>query len=147
MNMSSMQSALKQYKQVGVQTGIESASPHRLIQMLMDGVLDKISSAKGYMKRGEVAKKGEYISWAMSIIGGLRVSLDKSLDTSLVQNMDALYDYMGRRLLEANLNNDPAMLDEVSRLMKEIKTGWDGIAEEAARLEIESQAKAKAESA
>lgn len=141
MNMSSMQSALKQYKQVGVQTGIENASPHRLIQMLMDGVLDKISSAKGYMKRGEVAKKGEYISWAMSIIGGLRVSLDKSLDTSLVQNMDALYDYMGRRLLEANLNNDPAMLDEVTKLMKEIKSGWDGIAEEAGRLEIERQAR------
>lgn len=135
MNMAAMQSALDQYKKVGVQSGIESASPHRLIQMLMEGALEKISSAKGYMKRGEVSKKGEYISWAMSIIDGLRVSLDTSIDVELVKNLDALYEYMNGRLLEANLNNDPEILTEVAGLLREIKAGWDGIAEEAAEIE------------
>lgn len=141
MNMAAMQSALNQYKQVGVQSGIESASPHRLIQMLMEGVLEKVSSAKGYMSRGEIGKKGEYLGWAISILDGLRVSLDKSIDSELVHNLDALYEYMSRRLLEANMNNDPDILDEVMGLIREIKAGWDGIAEEAAHIE---EAKLKA---
>jgi flagellar protein FliS len=139
MNMSAMKSALNEYKQVGVQSGIENASPHRLIQMLMEGALDKISIAMGSMKRGEVAKKGEYIGWAMSIIDGLRASLDKSIDTELVTNLDGLYEYMGHRLLEANLNNDPDILVEVATLLREIKAGWDGIAEEAAHIEAAKQ--------
>jgi len=135
MNMAAMQSALDQYKQVGVQSGIESASPHRLIQMLMEGVLEKVSSAKGFMARGEVGKKGESISWAISILDGLRVSLDRSIDAELVHNLDALYDYMSHRLLEANLSNDTAILDEVTGLMRDLKTGWDGIAQEAVQIE------------
>ncbi|MDT8404478.1 flagellar export chaperone FliS [Sulfuriflexus sp.] len=135
MNMAAMQSALDQYKKVGVQSGIESASPHRLIQMLMEGVLEKVSSAKGFMTRGEVGKKGESISWAISILDGLRVSLDRSIDAELVHNLDALYDYMSHRLLEANLNNDTAILDEVTGLMRDVKAGWDGIAQEVVQIE------------
>jgi len=137
MNMSSMQSALKQYKQVGVQSGIESASPHRIIQMLMIGALEKVSIAKGHIERGDVAGKGEAIGGAMSIVDGLRASLDKSVEGDLVQNLDALYEYMGMRLLEANLHNDVAILDEISGLLLEIKQGWDGIAQEVSQLEAE----------
>jgi flagellar protein FliS len=68
--------ALNQYSQVAVQSGISAGSPHRLIQMLMDGALERIATAKGHMERGEVAAKGEQISWAISIVEGLRVSLD-----------------------------------------------------------------------
>jgi len=137
MNMASMQSALKQYKQVGVQSGIESASPHRIIQMLMHGALEKISIAKGHMERGEIAEKGSAIGGAMSIIDGLRASLDKSVEGDLVQNLDGLYEYMGLRLLEANLNNDVAILDELSGLLLEIKQGWDAIAQEVSQMEAE----------
>lgn len=135
MNMLAMKSALDEYKQVGVQGGIEHASPHRLIQMLMEGALDKISIAIGSLKRGEVAKKGENIGLAMSIIDGLRASLDKSIENELVTNLDALYEYMSSRLLEANLKNDADMLTEVADLLKEVKAGWDGIADEAAQIE------------
>ena len=143
MNMA-MQNALDQYKQVGVQSGIESASPHRLIQMLMAGALEKMSAAKGFMTRGEIAPKGEQIGWAISIIDGLRVSLDKSVGGDLVENLDALYDYMGRQLVLANMHNDVDLLNEVSSLMREIKAGWDGIAKEAAEIEEAQQRKAAA---
>ena len=143
MNMA-MQNALDQYKQVGVQSGIESASPHRLIQMLMAGALEKIAAAKGFMARGEVGPKGEQIGWAISIIDGLRVSLDKNVGGDLVDNLDALYEYMGQQLLAANLENDTDKLDEVAGLMHEIKAGWDGIAQEAADIEEAQQRKALA---
>lgn len=143
MNMA-MQNALDQYKQVGVQSGIESASPHRLIQMLMAGALEKMSAAKGFMTRGEIGPKGEQIGWAISIIDGLRVSLDKSVGGDLVENLDALYDYMGQQLVLANMNNDIELLNEVAGLMSEIKAGWDGIAKEAAEIEEAQQRKASA---
>lgn len=128
MNYSSnTDSALQQYKKVGVQTGVEAASPHRLIQMLLEGALEKINLAKGYMQRNEIALKGSHISWAISIIDGLRMSLDREAGGEIAENLDALYDYMGRRLAEANLHNDVSMLDEVIGLLLEIKMGWDAI--------------------
>ncbi|MCK4742503.1 MAG: flagellar export chaperone FliS [Sulfuriflexus sp.] len=139
-----MQNALDQYKQVGVQSGIENASPHRLIQMLMAGALEKMAAAKGFMTRGEAGPKGEQIGWAISIIDGLRVSLDKKVGGDLVDNLDALYDYMGQQLVIANMNNDAEVLDEVASLMREIKAGWDGIAKEAAEIEAAQQSKATA---
>jgi len=125
--MSNVQGALSQYRKVGVHAGIADASPHRLIQMLLEGALDKIHAAKGHMERGEIAAKGKHIGWAVSIIDGLRASLDHSGGGELAANLDALYDYMNRRLLNANLHNDVAVLEEVGRLLLEIKQGWDAI--------------------
>lgn len=133
MNYSShLVGAVKQYKQVGAHSGVEAASPHRLIQMLLEGALEKINLAKGYMERNDVALKGSHISWAISIIDGLRMSLDKEAGGEIAENLDALYDYMGRRLAEANLDNNVAMLDEVADLILEIKSAWDAIPEEVA---------------
>ena len=123
-----MRTALNQYKSVGVQGGIENASPHRLIQMLMEGALDKISTATGAMERGDIPVKGKHIGWAISIIGGLRTSLDKQAGGEIAQNLDDLYDYMERRLFEANVRNEPGILDEVAGLLREIKGAWDTIA-------------------
>ena len=120
---------LNQYRQVGTQSGVASASPHRLIQMLMEGALEKINLAKGYMQRGETALKGSHISWAISIIDGLRMSLDKEAGGEIAQNLDDLYDYMGRRLAEANLDNNEDILNEVSGLIVEIKSAWDAVPE------------------
>lgn len=129
MSYGNVQGALNQYRKVGVHAAIADASPHRLIQMLMEGALDKIQVAKGHMERGEVAAKGKHISWAISIIDGLRTSLDMKAGGKLAENLDDLYDYMSRRLLDANLHNDPAALDEVTHLLLEIKQGWDAIPE------------------
>jgi flagellar protein FliS len=132
-------SALSQYKSVSVASGVENATPHRLVQMLLEGALDKIAAAKGHMLRGEIAEKGRFVSWAISIISGLQSSLDKEGGGELSHNLDDLYDYMVRRLGETAVNNDPAILDEVSSLLLEIKSAWDVIPE---RLEEQKQQKA-----
>lgn len=130
MNYSAHLNGAQQYKKIGVHSEIASASPHRLIQMLLAGAQEKINLAKGYMQRNEVALKGNHISWAISIIDGLRMSLDRESGGDIADNLDALYDYMGRRLAEANMTNDLGMLDEVNGLLQEIKSAWDAMPED-----------------
>ena len=130
MSFAGVRSALDQYGRNAVQTGVESASPHRLIQMLMEGALDKIAVAKGHMERGDTQLKGDQIGCAVSIIDGLKSSLDKEKGGEIAQNLDDLYVYMERRLIEAHRANDPALLDEVSDLLKQIKEAWDAIADQ-----------------
>lgn len=127
MNYANNHAAMNKYAQVGNQSTAAFANPHRLIQMLMEGALEKISKAKGFQKNGDIAKKGEHISWAISIIEGLRVSLDHSQDGNISENLESLYVYMNSRLTQANLHNSIEMLDEVSGLLLDIKSGWDAI--------------------
>ncbi len=126
------QGGVNAYQRIGVQSGVMDASPHQLIQMLMQGVLDKAAAAKGYMEQGDIAKKCEHIGWAISIIDGLRASLDKNKGGEIASNLDDLYDYMNRQLLSANIKNDADKIDEVIRLMLEIKSAWDAIPPDAA---------------
>jgi flagellar secretion chaperone FliS len=119
--------AMNQYKQVRVHSSIMDASPHRLVQMLMEGALERIAQAKGNMLNKNIAAKGENIGKALAIINGLQSSLNKEVGGELAQNLDNLYDYMTRRLVDANLKNDTKILDEVAGLMTEIKIGWDNM--------------------
>lgn len=123
--------AMKQYQQVGVQAQVGEADPHRLIQMLMQGGLDRIAQARGAMEREAYAEKGVLISKAVGIIGGLRDVLDKKAGGELAENLDRLYEFMTMRLFEASRHNDVNKLDEVANLLGEIKQGWDGIAPKA----------------
>ena len=118
------------YQQIGITSEVETATPHRLIQLLMERALTKIAMARGHMERDSVAEKGAHIGAAIDIITGLQGSLNHKPDEEMAGNFDALYDYMTRRLTEANLRNDPAMLDEVAGLMGELKEAWDAIASE-----------------
>lgn len=120
--------ALKEYAKVNVQSGIENASPHRLIQMLIDGALAKLSQAKGHIKNNDIEKKGNELSMAISIIGGLRDSLDHDKGGSIANNLEDLYEYMTYRIMEANLKNDLQIIDEVHGLLMEIKSAWDQLA-------------------
>ena len=116
------------YAKVDLETSIGSASPHKLIAMLYDGALTALAKASHQMKSGDVPGKGNSISQAISIIdNGLRVSLDKKVGGDIAENLDALYEYMSARLLVANLNNEPELVDEVRRLLKELKGAWDQI--------------------
>lgn len=123
------QRALSQYQTVNVAAAVESASPHRLVQMLMQGCLQRLAEAKGAMTRGDVAAKGEALGKAIDIVGGLQNSLNKEVQSSLPQQLDELYTYMQRRLVEANLHGDAGLVDEVAGLMRTVKEGWDGIAQ------------------
>ncbi len=133
--MYAAQSALAQYKRINTESAMEGASPHQLIQMLLNGALDRLSQAKGAIARNDVAQKGVMIGKAVSILGGLQDSLDANADEQITSNLDSLYDYMQRRLLEANVKNDPDLLDEVSDLLLTIKDGWDAIAPSPVALE------------
>ena len=128
MNHANIQTVLNEYKQVGVQNNVADASPHRLVQMLMEGALGKIAAAKGHMERGEIRPKGEQIGCAISILEGLKASLDKEKGGEIAQNLEDLYIYMERRLIEANRENDTSRLDEVSDLLRQVKEAWDAIA-------------------
>jgi len=123
------------YKSLGMQNEIENASPHRLIQMLMVGALGKIFAAKACMENSNISGKGENISMAISIVSGLRASLNFEAGGEIAENLDNLYDYMERRLLEANINNDISILDEVISLLSEIKGAWDIISTDNAQLQ------------
>ena len=118
---------LSSYNQVAVQTDANTASPHKLIQMLLEAALDKIAKAKGLIANNQIAEKGKLIGTVVSIVDALRASLDHSVGGEISGNLDALYEYMIIKLTEANLNNDLNLLDEVSKLLREIKVGWDSI--------------------
>ena len=115
------------YRKVAVQTGVNDASPHRLIQMLLEAVLEKIAKAKGFMANGKIADKGNNIAMAVSIIDALRASLDMQQGGEISKNLEGLYDYMTRRLTEANVSNNQEILDEVVALILPIKEAWDAI--------------------
>ncbi len=121
------------YSKVGVETGVSSANPHKLILMLYDGALVSIRSGALAMENKDTPTKGAAISKAINIISnGLKVSLDLNAGGDLAARLDALYDYMVDRLLYANLHNNAAALDEVASLLGSLREAWEGIAEQAA---------------
>lgn len=116
------------YATVGVETSVESASPHKLILLLFEGAKAAILAAKLQMSNGEIAAKGASISKAIDIINnGLKASLDLEAGGSLALQLQALYEYMSDRLLFANLKNEPAALDEVLGLLAQIHSAWEEI--------------------
>lgn len=119
------------YANVGMETGVMSASPHKLIVMLFEGAMLQVTIAIQGMKAGETAKKGRAISRAIAFIEtGLRASLNKQVGGELALNLDSLYEYMSGRLLDANLKNQSAPLEEVHRLLGELKGAWEAIGTE-----------------
>lgn len=110
--------------------GAEFSNPHKLIAMLLEGAHDRLTRALGHIEREEVAAKGENLSRAAAIFEHLRGSLQHGLDDGgLAENLDSLYDYMSRRITEANLYNDPDRIHEVVGLLGEIRAGWNAIPE------------------
>lgn len=120
--------ALKQYQTVNTQAQAVDASPHRLIQMLMEGGLARLAQARGAMERDQVGLKGELIGKAIGIIAGLRAALNLEQGGELAENLDSLYEYMVARLMDASLKNEAEPLDEVAGLLRNVKAGWDAIA-------------------
>jgi len=118
-------SPLAAYKKIETDIAVETASPYQLILMLFDGALTAITIAKTELEAGRIEAKGLSISKAIDIIAnGLKVSLEMESGGEIAQNLAALYDYMVRRLVQANLKNQVAALDEVSSLLGDIRSAW-----------------------
>lgn len=105
----------------------EYADPHQLISMLFDGLMERLSRAIGHVERGETAAKGECLSRAVSIVATLQDSLNHDVGGQMSERLEALYDYMTRRLTEANLHNDVDRIREVQELIKPIREAWTAV--------------------
>ncbi len=124
--MALMARAMNTYSTLEVETGVASASPQRLVIMLYDGALKAIFAAKAAMAQGNTAGKGEAISKAIAIVDeGLSATLDMDGGGEIATNLAALYDYIGSRLLYANLKNEQGSLDESARLLSELRGAWE----------------------
>jgi len=120
-------SNLAAYQSAAAHGGVAASDPHRLVLMLMDGAIERIATARGCMERGATAEKARLLNRAVSIIGELRSSLDLSAGGKIAANLSALYEYMCHRLLKATSENSLVILDEVSALLNEIRSGWAAI--------------------
>ena len=125
-------SALGHYRSVGAYSAAAAENREELVLQLMDGAYDQIRIARGHMERKEAAAKGEAIRRATGMLDGLRASLDHERGGDIADNLDKLYDYMNRRLVEANAGDRPELLEEVSELLGEIRGAWRQITEAAA---------------
>lgn len=125
--------AIKSYQAVGIESGIASADPHKLILMLFEGARQALDCSRLYIQQNNIAAKGEMISKAIMIIDhGLKASLDQSAGGELASRLEQLYDYMTGRLLTANLQNDVAIIGEVSQLLGELHEAWMAIGKQPA---------------
>ncbi|MBS1207526.1 MAG: fliS [Proteobacteria bacterium] len=123
-----MKSGTQAYAQVGVESAVLSASPHQLVVLLFDGALSAMKKAAILIEQGDIPGKGRALSHAINIItNGLRAGLNHETGGEISANLDSLYDYMTRRLLQANLHNDLSAIDEVSKLLSNIADAWKEI--------------------
>lgn len=121
-------SGVQAYQKVGLESAVLSASPHQLVVMLFDGAHSALVRARLFLEQGDIPAKGEALSKAINIIdNGLKAGLNMEVDSDLPENLAALYDYMVRRLLHANLRNDADAIVEVEVLLNNIADAWKQI--------------------
>ncbi|UTV29313.1 flagellar export chaperone FliS [Photobacterium atrarenae] len=122
-----MRGSLQAYKRVSVDSQLTSASPHRVISMLMSGAIERLIQGKAAMVQGNVATKGERLGKALDIVISLRSCLSMEDGAEIAVNLDALYDYMIQQIYKANQENLGEPIDEVIEMLREIKSAWDQI--------------------
>ncbi len=132
---------LKAYTANSLQAEMLVADSYRVIQLMMQGTMEKLAQAKGAIERRDFAAKSAAISKAMALLNGLQDSLDLSYG-KIPEDLYALYDYMKYRLMDASRNMDVAPVDEVAQLFITIKSAWDSIPQ-AERMQALAQQLAK----
>lgn len=130
---------IQAYKKGSLKQELSTADPHKITLMLMQGALEKMAMAKGSIERKEFEAKSQHLSRATAIIINLRDTIDLELKSEVGENLFALYDYMVRRLTDANIQNSLQIMDEVINLMLPIKNAWSQIPEAAKQEAYEAQ--------
>ena len=115
---------LAAYRSTAVHAGVDAADPHRLVVMMMDGALERIAAASGLMRHGGGVEKAQLLHRAVAILDELRNSLNIKAGGAIATNLDALYEYMCQRIMQANAQNKPEWLEEVGKLLGEIRSAW-----------------------
>ena len=126
-----MKKGAQAYRQLDVATKVEGADQHQLVNMLFEGALGRLQQAKGCLARGDIEGRNTAIGQVVSIVNGLQGSLDHEAGGELAGNLEALYDYMVRRLHRANVDKDAAAVDEVVSLIVMLRDAWEAIGETA----------------
>lgn len=122
------QQQINQYKKVSLESGVEAANPIELVVMLYDGAIVACYSAIPYLQKNDYQNKSHFIYKAIRIIqAGLRMSLDHEVGGDIVVHLDALYIYMTKQLVKANIDNDIKPLNEVVKLLTELRGAWEQI--------------------
>ena len=119
--------SIHQYRQTGVSSAVLDASPHQLVTLMLAGARERARLAIACLDRGDLPRKAQAITDASAIIGGLNGALNLEAGGEIASGLQALYDYAQRRLLAANLENDPAPLREVDDLLGDIESAWRAI--------------------
>lgn len=120
--------AANAYANVGLETGVLAASPHKLIIMLYEGAELAVRMAIKHMNEGDLVKKSAAITKASTIIlEGLRAALDTRQGGELANQLASLYDYMNKRVMLAHLKNQTEPLEEVLGLLRELHAAWKQI--------------------
>jgi flagellar secretion chaperone FliS len=127
MSYASMRNPSALYRQTKAAGSVEGADRHQLIVMLLDGLVDRISQARGHILHRDIPAKGVAFAKAIGILSELRRSLNHSIEPTLTGRLDALYDYISRRLVHAQLHDDLRVLDECERLIAPIREAWQAI--------------------
>jgi flagellar protein FliS len=120
----SRSSNLAAYQSVAAHGGVATADPHRLIVMLLDGAIERITMARGAIEHTAIEAKGNLLHRAVAILDELRASLDMQTGGDIASNLADLYEYASRQLMRANLENRIEPLNEVSSLLREIRSAW-----------------------
>jgi flagellar protein FliS len=114
------------YRTIGIETGVAATDPLGLVIMLYDGAIQAIHRAERHLSQGEIEARGRYTSQAIDIVKqGLAASLDQRAGGELAEGLAQLYDYIGRRLFDANLNGDIAAYVETRTLLGELRESWN----------------------
>ncbi len=116
------------YARVGVETSVNAASAHKLIELLFNGFIESIALARGAMRNRQIEAKGKAIGRAARIVEeGLKAGLDMQAGGKLAEDLSALYAYVAVRLTYANLRNDESVLDECVSLINPLREAWISI--------------------
>jgi flagellar protein FliS len=135
---------IQAYKKDSIKSDLASADPHRVIQLLMHGAIERLALGKGCIERADWGGKGEAFTRAIEIINALRDALDRDVNPELVDNLDGLYDYMIVRINEASVSKDCAVIDQIIGLLLQIKGAWDQISEASKQEAYNSESQARA---
>ncbi|MBT1443053.1 flagellar export chaperone FliS [Shewanella sp. JM162201] len=135
-----MRGSLQSYRKVSLESEIAVASPHRIIQLMFAGALERLAQSRYAIEQNDLQSKGVYIGKAIGIITALSNSLNMDSGGEIAKNLSDLYDFVLRRISVANLNNDPQAIDDAMAILRDIKEGWDAIPADQHHLTSHSEA-------
>ncbi|MDD8058615.1 flagellar export chaperone FliS [Shewanella metallivivens] len=133
-----MRSSLKSYRKVSLDSEISVASPHRIVQMMFAGGLERLAQSRYAIENKNMSDKGVFIGKAIGIVNGLNNSLNMDAGGEIAGNLSQLYDFIIMKATEANLNNDVQAIDDAVSVLRTLKEGWDAIPQDQHHLTSEA---------